>query len=106
MRWDGVRGRDRRSTDKYLVLVQDNCGGYTAYEIGTVGDAVDNGVPIYYTEENAFTRQRDLGLRRRYMLGWGCAMLVLGNINTDGTADVAYSKAVPGTYGDIERRRL
>ena len=62
MHWDGVRGKDRLSTDKYLVLVQDNCGGYTAYEIGTVGDAVDNGVPIYYTDENAFTRQRDLGL--------------------------------------------
>ena len=47
---------------EYFVLVQDYGGGYTAYEMqsamdnGTVEDAVENGVPIYYTYDNALIK--------------------------------------------------
>ena len=59
MRWKCVRGRDPDSKNEYFVLVQDCDGGYTAYEMqstmdgGTVDDAVEKGVPIYYTHDNA-----------------------------------------------------
>ena len=62
-----MRGRDPRSKEKYFVLVQDNIGGYTAYEMqstmdgGTVDDAVENGVPIYYTHDNALIKGHTLG---------------------------------------------
>ena len=47
---------------EYFVLLQDNGGGYTAYEMqpamdtGTVEDVVKNGVPIYYTHDNALIK--------------------------------------------------
>ena len=64
MRWKCVRGRDPDSKEEYFVLVQDCIGGYTAYEMhstmddGTVEDAVEKGVPIYYTHENALINGR------------------------------------------------
>ena len=57
-----MRGRNPDSKNEYFVLVQDYCGGYTAYEMqsamdgGTVEDAVENGVPIYYTHDNALIK--------------------------------------------------
>ena len=62
MRWKCLRGRDPDSKMEYFVLVQDYGGGYTAYEMqstmddGTVQVAVDKGVPIYYTHDNALIK--------------------------------------------------
>ena len=62
MRWKCVRGRDPDAKNEYFVLVEDCCGGYTAYEMqstmddGTVQVAVDKGVPIYYTHDNALIK--------------------------------------------------
>ena len=62
MRWNCVRGRDPGSKMEYFVLLQDNRGGYTAYEMqsamdkGTVEDVIKYGVPIYYTHENALIK--------------------------------------------------
>ena len=62
MRWNCRRGRDRDAKMEYFVLLQDNRGGYTAYEMqsamdnGTVEDVVKNGVPIYYTHDNALIK--------------------------------------------------
>ena len=53
MKWDGVRGKGPFRTDKNFVLVQVCDGSYTAYEIRSGEDAVEDGVPTYYTEENA-----------------------------------------------------
>ena len=47
---------------EYFVLLQDNGGGCTAYEMqsamdkGTVEDVIKYGVPIYYTHENALIK--------------------------------------------------
>ena len=40
------------------MLVQDLDGGYTAYEIRSGDDPVENGVPIYRTKENALALGR------------------------------------------------
>ena len=59
MRWKCLRGKDPDSKMEYFLFVHDYGGGYSAYEIhsardnGAVGDAVENGVPIYYTHDNA-----------------------------------------------------
>ena len=62
MRWNCARGRVPDAKKEYFVLVQDNNGGYTAYEMqsakdnGTVEDVIKHGVPIYYTPDNALIK--------------------------------------------------